>query len=168
MKELWVKFKEWWGNLGERERKIIAWSASLLTIVIIYLWIWSPLIDSINNKRNRIKSDEKLLAWMEVADKEIQEMEKESQNKNTALSPVALLSFVQNKVKQAELDSHLSQLRQVTNETITMHFQKVDFDRLMRLLTTIAREEHVSVTQLSVISDKSPGMVTSDVMIKLG
>ena len=82
MKELWVKFKEWWGNLGERERKIIAWSASLLTIVIIYLWIWSPLIDSINNKRNRIKSDEKLLAWMEVADKEIQEMEKESQNKS--------------------------------------------------------------------------------------
>ena|SRR5579862_7022288 len=168
MKELWQKLKEWWADLALREKRIVSVGGIVVGVAIIYLWIWSPLINKIADQRKQIQSDEKLLQWMQVADKEIQKLETQSKNKSTVMSPVALLSYVQAKVKDAELDSYLTQLKQITNETIAMHFQRVEFDRMIRLLTSITKGQNVSIIQLSVVAEKSPGMVNADVIIKIG
>lgn len=168
MKEQWSKLKTGWGNLAAREQQAIAIGASLLGIFILYQWIWSPLVDHVAAMRKQMVAEKKLLVWMQTADKQIHKIEGTSQNKSKSVSLVMLLSLVQKQINHAGLEKNLSQLKQASNASITMHFQKVEFDKLIALLTIIIKEQHVSITQMSAVAENTPGIVNADVMLKIG
>ncbi|WP_172622693.1 type II secretion system protein GspM [Aquicella siphonis] len=163
-----MKAKEWWMSLAARERQAMTAAGALLVLFIIYQWIWSPYLEYVNQLRKRIASDQETLVWMQAADQEIQKIESQSKGKAKSSSPVALLSQIQKQINQAGLDQSLSQLKQASNDSIEVHFQKVDFEKLMTLLVKILKEQSVSVTQFSVTaSDETTGIVNADMIIKL-
>ena len=167
MKEYGVKLKEWWSNLAPREKQAVTWGGALLGIFIIYQGIWSPYVDHIASMRNSIKSNQKTLVFMQEADKEIQKKESQSNTKAKTTSPVALLGFLQKQINQSQLNQQLTQLKQATNDSIELHFQKIEFDKLMNFLIKIVKEQSVSITQLSATAESSPGVVNADVMLKI-
>lgn len=167
MKEFWQKLKEWWASLTLRDKRIILIGGILASSAIIYLWIWLPVLEKVESQRKRIEADATLLVWMQAADKEIKKLESRGTKKTAALSPVSFLSYVQTKIKEVDLSQSLTQLRQVSNETIAMRFQKVDFDQAIRLLIAIVKEQNVSIVQLSAVAEKISGTATIDVVIKL-
>jgi general secretion pathway protein M len=167
MKEYSLKLKEWWLSLALREKQALALAMALLLIFIAYQWIWSPIAEQASNMRRRIATQEKTLVWMQTADKELQKVEGQSNNKNKASSPIVLLSLMQKRINQAGLDGSLTQLKQATNETIEMHFQKSEFDKLITMLTAVIKQQSASIMQMSVVAGDEPGIVNADVVLKL-
>lgn len=167
MKEHWTTLQEWWGHLAARERQAIRLGGMLLAIFILYQCIWSPLLTHVAFLRKEIDLQQKTLVWMQSADKAIRLLENHKKDKNKQTSPVMLLSFLQQQINQAGLQSQLSQLNQASNDTIEMHFQKVPFDSLIRLMILITKEQPVSISQFSVVADNVPGMVNADVIFHL-
>jgi general secretion pathway protein M len=168
MNETWVKLKEWWVSLAIREKQAVAAGSSLLAIFIIYLGIWSPYLNHIAEMRKQIATDQKTLQWMEVADKAIQKVEGKSQGKGKAVAPVVLLSILQKRINSAGLEQYLKQLKQATNESIEAHFQKIEFDKLMKLLISVTKEEGVTVTQMLATTENAPGVINADILLKAG
>lgn len=167
MKESWAKLKEWWFNLALREKQALILGMSLLQIFIVYQFIWLPCTNHVSTMRARILKDQKILTWMRAADKEIAKVEGQSKSKSKVVSPVVLLDLLQKQINSAGLEQYLSQLKQANNEAIEMHFQKVDFDKMVRLLTTISKEQHISIIQMSVLAESTPGKVNAEVILKL-
>ena len=95
MKEHWQKIKEWWLGLSQREKQAVSLGGVALSIFILYQGIWTPLVDGADMMRKRIASQQKTLAWMRVADKELQKTEGQSKERNKSNSPVVLLSLMQ-------------------------------------------------------------------------
>jgi type II secretory pathway component PulM len=77
-----------------------------------------------------------------------------------------MLSITKKYISQAGLDRYLTQLKQNTNESIEMHFQKVEFDRLIRLLTVLINEQHFTLLQISSVAENPSGIVNADVILK--
>lgn len=167
MNEQWLKIKAWWTNLAKREQQAITFGALILGVFILYAGIWSPLVNHVDAMRKRVLSEQKLLLWMQAADKQIQQMKGQAKNKNHSLSPVVLLSDVRKLILQAGLEKNLTQLKQATNDSIEIHFQKVEFDRLVALLTAIVKEESVAITQMAASAEHTPGAVNADVVLKI-
>lgn len=167
LNEMRAKFKEWWQPLAMREKQAVAIGVSVVAIFIIYALIWSPLLNAAAAMRGRIQSEQKTLLWMQAADREIEKVEKQTQNKNNIIAPVALLSLLQQQIDAAGLGQTLTQLKQASNDSIEMHFQKVSFDKLIKLLTKTLKEHAVSITQMSVVADATPGAANVDVVLKL-
>lgn len=161
------KVKDYWQKCSLREKKAIIVGGTLLGLFIIYQFIWSPYLEHVASMRSKIITQQKTLLWMQAADKEINKIESHSVSKHKTISPVMMLSYLQKQIKQAGLESNLTQLKQASNDTITMHFNKVEFDKLMKLITIISKEQSVLVSQLSALSDNSPGVVTADVSLKI-
>jgi type II secretory pathway component PulM len=168
MKGPWVKWKEWWSSLTLHEKQGAALSVSLLVIFIVYQWIWAPYLDHVDAIRKRISTDQKLWVWMQRTDKAISKIESQSKHKNKAASPVMILSLMKKQVGQAGLEQFLTQLKQATNGSVELHFQKVEFDKLIRLLMTMMKEQQVTILQMSVVADTTPGTVNADMMLKSG
>jgi general secretion pathway protein M len=166
MKESWIKFKEWWASLALREKQAISIGVSLLALFILYQWIWTPYLDNVATMRGRIASDQKTLLWMQSADKIIQKVENKSTPKNKTVSSVEFLSQMQKQIKHAKLDQSLTQLKQSTNDAIEMHFQKVEFDKLIKLIATIIKNNHVVISQMTVNALETSGYVNADIVIK--
>lgn len=167
MKEHWQKAREWWIALSQREKQALTWGGVVLGVFILYQGIWAPLIDGAQAMRKRIVSQQKTLAWMRVADKALQKTEGQSKERNKSASPVVLLSFMQKQITEARLDSALTQLKQGSNETIEMHFQKVEFDRLVAMLAQAIKIQSVSIAQMTVMAEGTSGIVNADVILKL-
>ena len=130
MNEWLNKFKQWWNNLAPREQQVVAMGSMLVGIFLFYVVIWGPYLGRIDVMRKHIQSEQKTLAWMTAADNKIKKLEGQTQNRAGALTPVALLSVLQKQIKEAGLDAALTNLKQSSSDTVEMHFQKVEFDKL--------------------------------------
>lgn len=168
MKEHIRKAAEWWQSLAARERQMVAIGGSVLALFLVYACIWSPLQNSVDTMRKRIVTQEKLLVWMRTADQEIKQKESSGQSGSQAVSPVVLLGLLQKQVEQRGLALYLTQMKQTSEAAVEMHFQKVDFDKLVGFLIAVAKEHHVSVTQMSASAGAAPGQVNADIVLKSG
>lgn len=168
MKQEWEKVKEKWASLAVREKQAVVLGGLLLALFILYQGIWSPILNSINTMRQQIVTNQKTLLWMQSVDKTLQKLSGQSIANVKPVSLVVLLGEVQDKVKQAGLDNTLSQLKQVANESIAMHFEKVDFDKLMVFLTAFIKTHSVSISQMSAVATDTPGVVNVDMQMKQG
>lgn len=166
MNERFAKYKERWDALGKREQLALLIGASFVTFFILYELIWSPYLDAVENLRARVTDEQKTLQWMQAADQTMQQMQMNSQ-KNTKLSPVALLGVMQKEINTAGLTGELTSLKQSATDSVQMSFQKVEFDKLAALLTKTVKEQNVTVSQLSATADATPGLVTAEIVLKL-
>ncbi len=163
----WQRLKTKWQSLAPREQRAYAIVAGFLTIVFFYSGIWSPFVTHVANVRNEVAREQQTLAWMQVADKQIKKLTANSRSKtNAAISPVALLSLLQKTIHEANLEQNLKQLKQTSNADIEIHFEKVEFDKFITLLTTFVKEQPVAITQLTLVAQNAPGIVNADVVVR--
>lgn len=163
-----ARLKAWWATLALREKQAVAAGSVVVLLFLIYEIIWSPIVDGAENMRKRIAADQKTLVWMQSADKALDKLEKQSSVKTSSTSPVALLALLQKKLLQAGFDEAAVQLKQSSNDSIDMHFQKVPFDSIMKLLLSIVKEFNVTITQMSAVAGNTPGVVDADLVLRIG
>lgn len=166
MKEQWIKVKEWWLALSDKERRVLSIGGACLTLFIIYQFIWTPWLNSIDTMRQQIKVKQKTLSWMQAADKAMQKKDHALLNQPKITSPVVLLTTLKSKIKAAGLDSSLIQLKQVNGDAIEIQFQKIAFDSLMSFLLETVKELHVSIVQFKAVEAGMPGMVNINMIIQ--
>jgi general secretion pathway protein M len=155
--------KDWWLNLNLREKQTIAWGGVAIILILLYLFAWSPLMESVTMLRNKVQRNQKLLVWMKAANEQIQSARLVPNKKSTTGS---LLSIVQNQVNSSSVAKNVTQLRQTDNDAVQLNFQNVDFDRLMKWLVAMAQEEGLLIAQMSVTPTDAPGVVNATCMLK--
>lgn len=163
MNERILKWKEWWATLAERERRILTAGSVIVVLALFYVVIWAPYLNRVEDLRQAVQKEQKTLRWMEAADKEIKKLQRDMTPRAEVLSPVELLSYLQKQLGESGLD--VSQLKQASNDSVQMQFQKVDFDLLIGFLVKVAKEQSVTITQMSAIADASPGVVNADIVL---
>lgn len=161
------KAKEWWSTLAPREKQAVTIGGSLLGLFILYQFIWSPYLDHIADLRNNIAAKQKSLLWIQAANKEIHNIETKNPTQTTAISPVTLLGYLQDQVQSSGMAPNMTQLKQSSNDSIDIHFQKVEFDQLIKFLTKVCKEQRVSIAQMSATAEGTPGVVSADIILKL-
>lgn len=164
MNEGLIKLKSWWQTLALREQTYIKYGSIVVLILFIYFAIWSPLLNGVNQLRERILHHQKTLIWMRAADKVLLQLSRQQQGESVKLTPITLLARLQNEITAHGLDNALTQLKQTSHDSIDMHFQKVDFDKLSELLISVGKLSGVQITQAAVVAVKQEalGLVNAD------
>jgi type II secretory pathway component PulM len=166
MKEWWGRIKEWWMARILREKIALGVGGSFLFLFFIYGWVWSPYLNQIVMMRERIVAEQKTLAWMRAADAALSQGASHVNQKPQINSLVMLLSELQKQIQQAKLDNALTEMKQTSQDAMTLRFKNVDFDRWIALLITITERWPVTVAKLSVTATKEPGIVNLEIVIK--
>lgn len=164
MKEYWNKIKDWWATLGIREKKAVSGAGIVLLIFAVYQFLWLPFQNQAIYLRKQIVSNEKTLLWMQTIDQRISATRGNEHAQKT--SAVLLLGILQKEIESAGLQQSLMQLKQNNNGMIELHFQKVQFDELMKLLIQINKQHGTDIVQMSALADPSPGIVNADIYVK--
>jgi general secretion pathway protein M len=160
MKENWEKFKVWYAALEGRERRAVNIGGAALIFAIFYLGIWSPFLDRVNTLRQRITSEQKTLAWMQDADQKLSKLAGTGGGVQQRITPVAMLTVLQNQVQKFGMKEAVSELKQTTNDSIEMQFKNVSFDQMMKLLMAVMKDYRVTITQISATAEATPGQVS--------
>jgi len=158
--------KEWWGNLAFREKQALSVGVVVIIIFLIYGFIWAPLNNKVKTIRTHIERNQALLAWMTAADIQIQRIQKNNQKPLAAVSAGSLLSVIQNQINLSPIATNLSELRQFENDSVQLRFKQVEFDKMIAWLAELCQENKVVITQLTITSGESPGIVAAEFVLK--
>lgn len=161
------KMKDWLSRLTSQERRILGFGSAIVSVLLVYALIWSPFISHLNTMRKRIKTGEQTLAWMQAADIKIQKLAGQDKAASKDISPVALMSVLQKEINQNTLGQSLKQLKQASNDTIEIDFKQVEFDKVISFLIQTLKQYHVTVDQFSATAGAKPGIVDTQLILKL-
>ena len=159
--------KEWWNNLAVREKQTLLAGSILVMIFVVYTFIWTPLAESIQLQREKIQSNQALLAWMQQADQQLQHPQSQTLRAKKTYTG-SLLSFIQSQINKTELETLLTELKQSENDTVQLRFKEVNFDKLIIWLVTLAQDYHLSVVRMAVTPTTTIGIVNADIVIGPG
>lgn len=158
--------KDWWINLSLREKQSVLIGSMAAIIFIAYALIWSPLNNKVETLRKQIQNNQKLLLWMQSADKQLQIIEKKSDKTNTPHTSGSLLSMAQNQINQSPLATQLADLRQIDSDSVQLSFKQVDFDKLIEWLTYAWKDQGLLISQITITASNNPGIVSADFILK--
>lgn len=167
MKEYWNKLKEWHSRLEPREQRMVNIGGTALAAAILYFGIWSPFLTRVDNLRTTIAGEQKTLAWMKDAEDKIKQFSSENNPDRKNVTPVALLSELQDAVNQAGMKDAMTQMKQASNESVQMEFKNVSFDQLMKLMINVLKTNQVTITQFNANALTTPGMVDAGIIISM-
>lgn len=159
--------KNWWLNLSLREKQTLSVGMALVSIFLIYEIIFSPLLNAVTSLRQKIHTDQTLLAFMQASDDRIRTLQK------NPLSPAhknagSLFSIVQDDISTNAIAKNISQLQQAENDSVQLRLQKVNFDEFIKWVTRACQEHQLIISQLSIIPGSDTGEVDVDLKLQLG
>jgi type II secretory pathway component PulM len=157
--------KNWWSNLSFREKQTVSMGAALLLIFLIYEIIFAPLSSHVNSLRQKVRSNQALLHWMQDSDARISSLEK-TQKQQTRNTSTSLLSVVQNGINNSAIAQNVTQLQQSENDSVQMKLQKVGFDTFIQWLTAICQQQQLIILQMTSTPDGDPGTVDLELKIQ--
>ncbi len=157
--------KEWWINLGLREKQWLTLGGIFIIFFLFYEIFWSPISSHNDTLRTEIDSNQKLLTWMQQADQHIHAIQDLLQKSHTTKSSAALLSLLQKEINQSPFVNQLGQLSQVENNAVQVTFQKVNFDQFIKWLTALWKKESINVSKISITPSGGMGVVDVTVVV---
>lgn len=152
--------KEWWLNLSFREKQSASVGGVGIVLLLIYLGIWLPLTNQVTHLRQSIHQNQALLAWMQENDNQLKKIEKNF--KKTNHNNVSLLTSLQQELNQTPFSKNLVALKQADNNNVQVQLQNISFDEFIVWLTKLWQEQNITVTQLQINPNITPGMVTTE------
>jgi len=153
----------WWTNLKIREQRLIALGAVISFFLIFYTLILSPLASHNQELRDSLQNKVKLIEWMQVTDAKIRKHQKQNSSHATGSS---ILSIVQNQLNSDELQKHVTEMKQNENNAVYLNLHNLQFEKLATFLATISKEEHLTITRLSLVPVNKKGIVNAEVEMK--
>ena len=159
--------KTWWLNASLRDKQLASLGIGCVVLFLIYELTFAPLINTVDSMRQRIHTNQTLLAWMQESNKRIQSLEK-SQQPATPKSSASLLSTIQNNVNNQAIGKNIYQLQQAENDAIQVRLQKVNFDALSKWLIAVCQEQGLIITEMNVTPGAAPGIVDADLKLQAG
>lgn len=153
-----------WNQLSPRDRRILVVGGALVVVMLGFAWGVMPLRQA--EQRLMISVPEKRAALAQMR-AQAQAFAATAPTV-VAIQPIpgSLLSFVDAQARQAGLESALKRLEPVGENAVRLNFERVEFERLAKLLDQLQQGYGLRPSELSLNADVSPGQVSGQVKLE--
>ena len=155
--------RNWWMNLGLREKQYLSLGCLFVVFFIFYQCIWSPINAKKESLRNMISSETELLSWMEKTNLRIQRFEKLSHQNSPHSGSV--LGLVQTAVNESAFVKNSTPLKIGQDNSVQLSLKNVEFDQLIKWLTGLWDKQGLVVKQITVTPNGNNGVVNADLTL---
>jgi general secretion pathway protein M len=154
-----------WEAFAPRERRVLAFGATVVLVVLFYLLVWEPLAQHRDAWRVRVVAAESDLAWMRSVAPQI---EARGANPSAALVPDSrsLLARADASARDAGLGTSLLRVEPVSASQVRVYFEQAGFDAMMHWLETLAARHGTRVVELSAQRADGVGRVDARVTLE--
>lgn len=155
--------KEWWKNLTKQQQQIYLLCAGIFAILIIYFLIWTPISTGVDNQRRKVHANQSLLQWMKMYDAKINSFQKDQPKTSSTES---LVSAVQSSLKQEDFSGKLLQLQEVGPDAVLIHWQNINFDKMITWLIVFSTQHQLAITVFAVTPSATIGLVDAQLQLE--
>lgn len=160
-----MQINQTWSNLNTREQFLVKALAGFLSLVLLYVMIWSPVQSSNVQAQQQLENAQTEWHWLNKQIPAVQNVKSTTtSNVSKVGNQTQLMALIQTSLKQQNLFKDIKTL-QGTSQGGKVDFEKVNAMRLFKWLAQLEQQ--------GLITDKlqtyylEPGLVKADVQFKL-
>jgi general secretion pathway protein M len=151
--------KDWWLSRTTEDRMAILISASVVGLLLVYLFGWLPFNKQIVAKRAMVESQLATLEWMKKSAVEIRSLRSGQTGSSTRTSNEALLTLVDRTAKQSQLSKYIQRLKPQNNDSVQLWLEQAPFDNLVKWLGLLVRQYDIDLDSITIERDDASGLV---------
>jgi len=156
--------REWFDNLGERDRRIVTWGGAAV-LVLVLLGIIVPLNRNIAIARERVTRKQGDLQFIQSVAPQLASAGPSSGNATTAESLVVL---VDSSARESGLGKSLSNSQPTGDKGLRVRLDRVGFDAMVAWLARLSQQHGVRVESAEIESAGETGLVNAGLVLKAG
>ncbi len=127
--------KAYWSHLNDRERWMLGFGGVCCFFFLLYILLFAPLLNAVQNKSQQFIEKQETLAWMQRA-----RLQYHTAEAPQALSSGQLLSVLAEKLKSSSFHRFPYQLQQTGASDIQLSFDQVPYNAFVTWLWTVGQK----------------------------
>jgi general secretion pathway protein M len=160
--------KQWWLTKTPREQLALVLGAAALLLFLLYLLAWHPFVESVEQKRLKLKSQQVTLNWMQQNLAEIQHLRSQRRANGTSRTNEALLTLVDRTAKQRQLRQQIQRIKPQGDDKVQLWVEQAAFDTLLTWLGGLSVQYGIQIESLSIDRQELPGIVNARLVLQRG
>jgi general secretion pathway protein M len=158
--------KDWWENLQSRERYMVLAATVLVSMVILFFAIWSPIASSRDSKQQRVEAKRDTVIWMSQKKQEVEHLKRINPNMfNQVNDGRSLLAIVDTEAKQMGIRPAITRIEPKGEDIVQLYVEDMAFDFLIILLGELERRNNIEVADASFNRSDQIGKITGKVTL---
>ncbi len=149
-------------QLNDRERRMVYAAIVAVLIFLPYQLIWSPLMNTVDEKHERVAKQQADLIWMQSNLPEVRALSRGMQQGGS--NRQSIYGVVERTARQ-QFKNDL-RIQQEGKEGIRVQINNTSFDELMIWLDQLATQNQVFVRDFRVEQEKEPGRVRASLLLE--
>jgi general secretion pathway protein M len=141
--------RAWWRQLAAHERRSVVMASAVLALILLYSLVWRPLVGYHARLQQRVAEQTEMLAWMQQAAQEVQQLRAVSGGVEPA-SAQSLLMQVDSSAKASGLGEALKRVEPEGNTLVRIWFEQTSFDATVLWLEQLKRAQGARIVSVVV------------------
>ncbi len=158
--------KAWWLSKNPREQMALVAATAALLLFLLYLLAWQPFVESVEQKRLQVKSQQVTLDWMKQNLGEIQRLRSQRRTAGTSHTNEALLTLVDRTAKQSQLRQQIQRIKPQGDDTVQLWVEQAAFDTLVKWLGGLSQQYGIQIESLNIDRQELPGIVNARLVLQ--
>lgn len=159
-------FQLWFSKLQKKEQHMLAGTAVFVAVTLLYLIIWEPVFESLQQETTKLQSQKKNLSWMQQAEREIQAIRTSGQYVPTQANNQSISTLVERSAVSSGIRGDISKINADKKQNIKVDFKSVEFDRVVQWLGKLQNDYGITPKNVSINRTDSAGMVSCRVTLE--
>ncbi|MBV2089924.1 MAG: type II secretion system protein M [Candidatus Thiodiazotropha sp. (ex Ctena orbiculata)] len=159
--------KQWWLSKTPQEHLAMIVGGTAVLLLLIYLIVWRPFQQSLEQKALLVKSQESTLQWMKDNADLVKNM-RSNQPAKGAASNEALLTLVDRTAKRVQLRQQIKRIKPQGDDSVQLWVEQAAFDTLIRWLGQMTQEYALNIESLNIDRQDAPGLINARVVLQRG
>ncbi len=161
-----VKIKNWFNDLAEREKIIVAVGGVFVVILLFYTVLWSPLNTRVDNLGQQISSNQSLLNWLGHAKIRILGLAQNARNGQRE-KVTNIMVTVEHSLAEAKLAKYLKAVSQPQANQVQITLNAVPFDKLVDWISALTKHYKIKVSQFQASKGDKFGTVQTQFVLQV-
>ncbi|MCA1798806.1 MAG: type II secretion system protein M [Xanthomonadaceae bacterium] len=147
---------QWFNALAPRERRLVAFGAAAVVLLIAYIAVVEPLAQRRAQLEQGVAAQRTLLAWMNEVAGQVS-----PPGAQQVGSGDSLFATVDRSARATVLAEALQRLQPEGQQTVRVWLDNAQFDELVRWIGTLEREHRIMVSVLTIERTQESGLVNA-------
>jgi general secretion pathway protein M len=157
--------KEWWQLKTPQEQLAMIIGAVAVLLLLIYLMMWRPFIQSLDKKVLLVESQQVTLKWMQDNMGLVKSLRSQQRSKG-ASSNEALLTLVDRTAKRIQLRQQIQRIKPQGDHAVQMWIEQAPFDTIIKWLGQLTHSHAIGIESLSIERQDKPGLVNARLVLQ--
>lgn len=137
-------------NLNPRERYSLIVGSSVLLLFLVYILLWQPWQNQVQEMQLRVGEQVDELAWMQQAAKEVKQLRTVSTTNISNRPTASLFSIIDSSMAQTSLAKANKRIEPNTEQEIRISFEQANFSDLIQWVAGLQQQYRLQIQLITL------------------